>query len=1146
MASSALLDLKAPAYSPGGNLPAQVHPVPRIWAPGFDERCQGIPPDWTYKASQSWGERTVVALGKRARGMKVLVPEGGQIPEIHWEKVTHLRHFLAIRPLSRGWEAAVLAAGCALDEHGDIVPEGVLASEIAERGEAVDRVPNVALTRPTLLEAEMLRIHADVATNIPSICCADLLDWERIEEMEGDKAGHYRIPYLPESELDQKLTAQDPETTRVWRRAVHGTSVQALYSILYHGKIKTSSDVSRGEGFLEGYPGVYTHNIEDWGFSKGYATYTSLGIPGLYFQVMVEVARKHGTRAQFPDNLGANKKQCVNKASDVKILALWLSIKTMSQFKPDQDWVFVGKSKQGWDAMCEANPLKVDVYTQGVENEPVGDEILESAPIVRDIKVNVGIVASIRDSIAKALSGSSGAVSSETAEGEATIVEDKVVKEEWENHARHCLRVLQKLMPEEVASLMNSAATYERPIEVLQNMLCSLGDINGAAWLNVGIEMALTPEKDPLTAGGKLKGTLTIVSDSTLKLRGTDSYDCSRYIVHQLKQYFEGASNRVSCRSFSSTTMIGEQSQGSLWDTALTELKDKNDQLAPGLMTVPFESGDTVGWKIEDPIDGDRIRPRILVMVWMLNEAVDKDWNVIPCPPDGHDTWITIEARIMTLVEVFDRSVCILGAHSSAWGLDAEFDKWIEKATKILSRHGVIVIDGINLIRKCVLASDGKHLAGDSASVRGANREAITEYIMNAYRLAYMTTPAELSYDQNIDLMRPEGGWMYFQMPTETKSEVEEVEMGTSSVGGGASGAVSSVSASAKEEVAATMLQVDEIIMASRRVYRTTPDDERTLRAAEKTAALFPSWDSWQLERSWYEQQRLRTLNQIHEEYNGHVASMTEMEFSGHIIRPAPKGIFLEIIRICRMKARFLGMNLDRSGWIDFDDVLKEINKTRPIPISKAGIIVAAQRHAVGVIEFWVTNGIENDASVPRAVPTTTSRPSAAAGSFGVVSSDDQQRRTWREVWRGDDDEEGDFIPPGLNINHRFPQNFTHIRASCGHYRNMRVDPNLVMGRGVDYEFRYLRDVPSVVYHGTDLPGWSRISLDGKIKPGGGATHGRTLIHMSVFPPGDERNPTTFEKSVKDYSICIVIDLHHAVAESIPMSYATNGDIVTS
>ena len=44
-----------------------------------------------------------------------------------------------------------------------------------------------------------------------------------------------------------------------WARAWHGCPLEALYSILYHGRLMESSDESQGHRFFSGSPGVYVH-----------------------------------------------------------------------------------------------------------------------------------------------------------------------------------------------------------------------------------------------------------------------------------------------------------------------------------------------------------------------------------------------------------------------------------------------------------------------------------------------------------------------------------------------------------------------------------------------------------------------------------------------------------------------------------------------------------------------------------------------------------------------------------------------------------------------------------------------------------------------------------------------------------------------
>jgi hypothetical protein len=109
---------------------------------------------------------------------------------------------------------------------------------------------------------------------------------------------------------------------------------------------------------------------------------------------MLEVARKYGDRKVYPDNLGANKCQCVNQPKDVHILAVWFRAKTKSEFHPDHDAVYVGRDKHGWNPKYEAHPLRVTSLT--VNQSAIEQDTQHPSVVRRQVQVNADVVERLR------------------------------------------------------------------------------------------------------------------------------------------------------------------------------------------------------------------------------------------------------------------------------------------------------------------------------------------------------------------------------------------------------------------------------------------------------------------------------------------------------------------------------------------------------------------------------------------------------------------------------------------------------------------------------------------------------------------------------------------------------------------------------
>jgi hypothetical protein len=133
-----------------------------------------------------------------------------------------------------------------------------------------------------------------------AISCADLLDWEDIKNDTLGGAHSFSVPYIPTYQrFNWDRSVNVPKDHREYCKhtlksdiCCHATNVYALYSQMYHGRIKASSSQEAGERALTGKPGVYC-------FEKGtkeeakktwtYAYGSELGTPGMLYFFVWEV-----------------------------------------------------------------------------------------------------------------------------------------------------------------------------------------------------------------------------------------------------------------------------------------------------------------------------------------------------------------------------------------------------------------------------------------------------------------------------------------------------------------------------------------------------------------------------------------------------------------------------------------------------------------------------------------------------------------------------------------------------------------------------------------------------------------------------------------------------------------------------------------
>ena len=94
-----------------------------------------------------------------------------------------------------------------------------------------------------------------------------------------------RLSWLPFTCAAEESIAKQSS----WERAWHGTKLEALYAIAYHGIILESSDETQGERFFDQWQGVYLHGDANRHKIGCYSRFVQLIPNGLYFAIHWEV-----------------------------------------------------------------------------------------------------------------------------------------------------------------------------------------------------------------------------------------------------------------------------------------------------------------------------------------------------------------------------------------------------------------------------------------------------------------------------------------------------------------------------------------------------------------------------------------------------------------------------------------------------------------------------------------------------------------------------------------------------------------------------------------------------------------------------------------------------------------------------------------
>ena len=182
--------------------------------------------------------------------------------------------------------------------------------------------------------------------NVPTAGPQTVLDTIHHEDPKSiaEKPGWVRCIFLPNCWFDQALSSSNP----FWTRSFQASSVHNMYSVLYHGGLTPSTP---GLGSMFHYPGIYSKDNFEEASSCAYSS--QIRIPGVWFQVVFEIARRVGT--QYPEWLEPNSNNYYSIPVNVVLLAVWIKVRLTSQLE-NNDMLFVHPSVL-WSPEYEANPL---------------------------------------------------------------------------------------------------------------------------------------------------------------------------------------------------------------------------------------------------------------------------------------------------------------------------------------------------------------------------------------------------------------------------------------------------------------------------------------------------------------------------------------------------------------------------------------------------------------------------------------------------------------------------------------------------------------------------------------------------------------------------------------------------------------------
>ena len=118
-----------------------------------------------------------------------------------------------------------------------------------------------------------------------------------------EEGGWFYAPWKPfvEADLPTASLGQWNYGVADWQVAWHGSKLEALYSIMYHGRLYASRDAERGERFCKGAPGVYLHKEATRDKVDFYMRYTPFLRDGVFWAARWEARVDRSDRVVITD-----------------------------------------------------------------------------------------------------------------------------------------------------------------------------------------------------------------------------------------------------------------------------------------------------------------------------------------------------------------------------------------------------------------------------------------------------------------------------------------------------------------------------------------------------------------------------------------------------------------------------------------------------------------------------------------------------------------------------------------------------------------------------------------------------------------------------------------------------------------------------
>ena len=161
------------------------------------------------------------------------------------------------------------------------------------------------------------------------------------QEME---RGVWRLPWKG---FEEPTVAMGPRDG-TWERAWHGTKMEALYSIMYHGRL-CASHMEGSHRFFKDKPGVYIHGEHSKNKAEGYARFVSLTQSGIFWSATWELRVDRSDRVPLSKS---SRDQWAQTEKSCRLAALWVRGRSIEEM--ESGWPLATH----WIPEHEGNPIK--------------------------------------------------------------------------------------------------------------------------------------------------------------------------------------------------------------------------------------------------------------------------------------------------------------------------------------------------------------------------------------------------------------------------------------------------------------------------------------------------------------------------------------------------------------------------------------------------------------------------------------------------------------------------------------------------------------------------------------------------------------------------------------------------------------------